>query len=230
MAPITFDGDEVTEVTIDGEQVSEITMDGDLVWRASQTIDDFEDGDRSGWDVPSSTGGDQIVSPGLNGTDHAWEHTGFREAHLAGANTVDRGPQPGDRFEFWFNLTNASGSSINRFEFGCSQVGDGDLYRIEFERETSDNEFQIEKIAGGSQSMTDTDPGHAVAQDTVYRCEVNWNHGDNQITAQLFDANGNADSAILSITDTEYSQPGVCLFTNSNSTVVWDQMRITDTA
>lgn len=228
--PINFEGDNIEAITFDGDEIEEVTFNGDVVWTAVEIVDDFEDGDHSGWTVPSSTGGDQIVSPGHDGTDYAWEHTGFREAHLAGADAVDRGPQQGDRFEFWFNLTNASGSAINRFEFGCSGTGDGDLYRIEFERETGDNEFQLEKLAGGSQAKTDTDPGHAVAEDTVYRCVIEWNYGDSQITAQLYDGNGNTDSALLSISDTEYTQPGVCLFTNENSTVDWDEIRITDTA
>lgn len=193
-------------------------------------IDDFEDGDASGWDV-SGTGTRSIVS-GLNGSDFAWEHAGFSEAHLAGANAVDRGPQPGDVFEFWFQVTNTSGSVINRFEFSADGINESDVYRVEFERETGDNEFQIQKISGGSSVKNSTDAGYAVSTNQVYKCRIEWNAGNNNITAQILLPDGTADSNQVSISDdssaagSDFTQPGVFIRTNDNNTCEWDEIRI----
>lgn len=192
-------------------------------------IDDFEDGNRSGWTVPGSTGSDNVYSPGLNGTNHRWQLNGFREAHLAGADAVDRGPEPGDIFEFWFRIEAAGGSVINRFEFSADGINEPDCYRLEFERGTGDNEFSLEKIQNGGQAKVDTDPGHSVNINQIYRCEVHWNVGNNSITAQLFFPNGNAASDQLSISDAssgEFAQPGISLRANSNNNWSIDEIRI----
>lgn len=206
-----------------------------LIYAPVEIIDDFEDGNRTGWNVPSSTGSDTVTTSGLDGTSYRWEQTGFREAHLAGVDAVDRGPQPGDVFEFWFRVESTSGSTINRFEFSADGINENDVYRIEFERETGDNEFQIQKISGGSSVKNDTDPGHSVAINQTYRCEIQWNAGNNNITAQLFLPDGTADSNQVSITDdssaagSDFTQPGIFIRTNGNNVCSWDEIRIPNT-
>lgn len=230
--PINFEGDDIQSITFGGDPIGEVTFNGDVVWTATEIVDDFEDGNRSGWNVASSTGSDTVESPGLDRTSFAWTHTEFREAHLAGLNAVDRGPQPGDTFEFWFRVTSTSGSTINRFEFSADTLNDDDCYRIEFERETGDNEFSIEKISDGGQAKIDTDPGHTVTIDQTYRCEIGWNDGSNQITAQLFTPDGTVSSNRVAITDDssasggEYTQPGIFIRTNGNNTCRWDEIKI----
>lgn len=210
-------------------------VNGEWLIVSGETIDNFEDGNRSGWTVPASTGDDQIVSPGLNGSDFLWEHTGFREGHLRGADAVDRGPQPGDVFEFWFRITSTSSGQVRgRFEFSADGTNDGDKYRIEWERQTQDNELSIAKWRGGSQVLLDTDEAFAAAVGQIYRCEVQWNHGDNQIIAQLFGPSGSALSNQVSITDDsvtsggEFTQPGIVLWTNANQVCEYDEIGIID--
>lgn len=227
----TIDASEIQDVTIDGDPVTEITMDGDVAWQAVEIVDNFEDGSADGWST-QGTGSRSVVSGGLNGSSYKWEHNGFSEVHLAGADAVDRGPQPGDVFNFWFQVTSTSGSTINRFEFSADSMNDNDCYRVEFERETGDNEFQIQKISGGSSVKNNTDPGHSVNIDQVYRCKVQWNAGDTNITAQLFHPDGTTASAQVSISDdssasgSEYTQPGVFIRTNDNNTCEWDEIKI----
>lgn len=227
----TIDGSEYSAVTIDGQDVTEITVDGAVVWVAKRVIHDFENNNHAGWDVESSTGSDNIVSNGLNGTNYAWRHNGFRQAHLAGADAIDRGPQPGDVFEFWFRVDSASGPVINRFEFSADGHNEPDCYRIEFERGTGDNEFSLEKYVNGSQQKIDTDPG-AVSVGQIYRCEVRWNVGNSNVEAQFFYPNGNAASSKLSITDnssssgSEFTQPGIFIRTNDNNSCTWDEFVI----
>lgn len=193
--------------------------------------DNFEDGDAAGW-TTSGTGTRSVVSGGLDGTNYKWEHAGFSEVHLAGADAVDRGPQPGDVFEFWFQVTNTSGSVINRFEFSADGINENDVYRVEFERETGDNEFSLEKISGGSQAKIDTHAGHAVSTNQVYKCRIEWNAGNNNITAQILLPDGTADSNQVSISDdssasgSDFTQPGVFIRTNDNNTCEWDEIRI----
>lgn len=195
---------------------------------SSEIIDNFEDGDASEWTV-SGTGNRSIVS-GLNGTGNAWQHDGFTRAHLAGADAVDRGPQPGDIFEFWFRITSTSSGQVRgRFEFSADGTQDDDMYRIEWERETSDNELAIEKYSGGSQELLDTDENFTASIDQTYRCEVHWNVGDNAITAQLYHPDGSTASSQVSISDSssgEWAQPGIKFFTNDNHVCRYDEVRI----
>lgn len=188
-------------------------------------IDDFEDGDASGWTVPSSTGGDTIVSPGLHGTDYGWQLDGFREAHLAGADAVDRGPQQGDTFEYSFEIDDYSGNpALFRFEFACSGTGDGDLYRIEYEINDSDPDVAIYKMSGGSSAETSTFKTIDPAVGDVVRAEVRWNVDDSNIEIDHY-VNGSFKHTI-SIADTQWTQPGVCLFVNSNVMLTFDEARI----
>lgn len=193
-------------------------------------IDNFEDGDRSGWTVPSSTGSDSVNSPGLDGTDFLWEHDGFREGHLAGADAVDRGPQPGDVWEFWFQITSDNGNQvINRVEFSADGTADDDMYRIEFERNTGDTELSLEKYVGGSQDILVTDENFLPSIGQVYRCEIQWNAGDDNITIQMFLPDGSTASQQIGFTDSssgEFAQPGIYLRNSGNSVCEWDEIRI----
>lgn len=207
-----------------------LKVNGSWVPVSSEIIDNFEDGDRGGWTVPSSTGSDSVISPGLDGSDFKWEMSGFREGHLAGADAVDRGPQPGDTWEFWFQITETSGDVISRLEFSADGTDDDDMYRIEWERETGDNELSLEKYSGGSQELIDTDPNFAPGIGFIYRCEVQWNAGNNDITCQMF-LDGSPDSAQLSISDSssgEFAQPGIHIFNSGNNVCEYDEIRITD--
>jgi hypothetical protein len=187
-------------------------------------IDDFEDGDHAGWTVPSSTGSDTIVS-GLHGTDYGWRLNGFREAHLAGADAVDRGPQQGDTFEYSFQIDDyGSGSALFRFEFACSGTGDGDRYRVEYEINDSDPDTALYKQSGGSTAETSTFKTIDPAVGDVVRAEIRWNVGDSNIEVDHY-LNGSFLHTI-SITDTAYTQPGVCLFVNSNLVTTVDEIRI----
>ncbi len=234
MTHSTIDGSEYNAVTADGDDIKEITVDGTVVWQAVQIVDDFEDGDDSGWDVPSSTGSDAVVTPGLDNTDYKWEITGFREPHLSGNSTVDRGPQPGDLWEFWFQITNTtSGGVINRFEFATYGQDDGHFYRIEWERETGDNELSIEKYSGGSQELVDTDPNFSPSMDFPYRCRIGWNHGDNQIAVDMITPGGDIVGSV-SITDdssasASFQDQGIRIENSGNNTCEYDEIKITDT-
>lgn len=231
----TIDNEEIEGVTIDGEDVAEITMDGDIVWEAVQVVDDFEDGDHSGWDVPSSTGSDSIVS-GLDGTDHAWQHDGPREGQLSGGNAIDRGPQPGDVIEVWFRIDSSSGTSLSRFDLSAGSNNDDDIYRLEWEAGGISNKtLSLEKVVGGSADKIDT-VSFAPSDGAVYRCEIHWNYGNNAIEAQMFDSGGGTESNTVSISDdssaagSQFNQPGIHIWTNDNETKTWDEIRITDTA
>lgn len=202
-----------------------------LIYRPVTVVDNFEDGNASSWST-QGTGSRSVTSGGLNGSNYKWEHNGFSEVHLAGSNAVDRGPQPGDHIRFWFRLNSTSGSTINRFEFSADTFNDSDCYRVEFERETGDNEFQIQKISGGSSVKNSTDPGHSVSIGQTYYCDILWNVGDTDITAQIFTPDGTADSSQVSISDdssavgSDYNQPGVFIRTNDNNHCYWDQIAI----
>lgn len=194
------------------------------------TIDNFDDGDRAGWTVPSSTGGDSVISPGLDGSDSKWEHDGFREGHLAGADAVDRGPQPGDVWEFWFQITSDNGNQvINRVEFSADGTADDDMYRIEFERNTGDTELSLEKFVGGSQDTLVTDENFLPSIGQVYRCEIQWNAGDSNVAIQMFHPDGSTASNQIGFTDSssgEFAQPGIYVRNSGNSVCEWDEFRI----
>lgn len=207
-------------------------VNGSWVAVSNVVVDNFEDGDASGW-TQSGTGSRSVISGGFDSTDFRWEHNGFSEVHLAGADAVDRGPQPGDVFEFWFRIESTSGSVINRFEFSADGLNEADVYRIEFERETGADEFSIEKISGGSQALISTD-SFAPAISQTYRCEINWNVGNNAITAQIFTPDGSSASNQVSITDdssaagSDFQQPGIFIRTNDNNVCTWDEIRVTN--
>lgn len=202
--------------------------DGTWIPVSGLIIDDFEDGDDSEWSIPGT--GNRSIVGGLNGTNFAWEHNGFTEAHLAGANAVDRGPQPGDIWEFWFEITNDNGNSvINRFEFAADGTADDDKYRIEWERNTGDTELSLEKFSNGSQELLDTDENFVPNLDQVYRMQVEWNAGNNNINVQAFFPNGNTASSVVSISDNssgEFAQPGIAIITNDNNTSTYDEIRV----
>lgn len=199
-----------------------------------EIIDDFEDGNRTGWTVPSSSGSDTVTSSGYDGSSFRWQHSGPREGHLAGADAVDRGPQPGDQFEVWFQIESDNGNSvINRFEFSADSTSDGDKYRVEFERNTSDTELSLEKFTSGSQALLDTDENFVPSIGQTYRLQIDWNNGNNNITVQAFLPNGNTASTAVTITDdssaagAEFTQPGIYCQTNGNNTCSWDEIKIT---
>lgn len=197
-------------------------------------VDNFEDGNRNGWNVPSSSGGDSIVSPGLNGTGNAWQHTGLREGQLPGSGAIDRGPQPGDRFNIWFRIDSTSGEVINRIQFSADGTSDGDCYRFEIQHgDSAGNEYRLQKISGGSVGKESLESGSpSIGQ--AYRVQFDWNRGNTDITVQVFRPNGNSVTNPITITDdspqsgTDYTQPGVFLRTNANCVCTWDEIRITD--
>lgn len=232
MTHSTADNTEIQAVTADGTDIQEITADGTLVWQAVEIIDDFEDGDASGWDV--SGGGTRSIVSGLDGTSFAWEHSGFTEAYLSGSNAVDRGPQPGDVFEIWVQIDSDNGGSvINRIEFSSDGAGDGDKYRIEYERNTSDTELSIEKISGGTQDLLDTDENFVPSLGQTYRLVVGWNDGDTDVTGQMLFPDGSNASTQVSISDdssaagSEFTQDGIYVQTNDNNTQIVDEAKIT---
>lgn len=231
----TIDGSEIEAVTIDGEEVEVITMDGDVVFKAVSVVDDFESGSEAGWDFtnPAEQSDADIVTPGLRGTDFAWRHTDFVNVHLAGANAVDRGPQPGDVIEVWFYITNITGSPvINRFEFSSENVDDTQCYRVEFEASTNDPELSIEDVAEGE---IDTDAGVEFFEGQLYSLRIEWEFGNDLVRARAFnEPNHSPKSNWVSISEPatqsgSYDNPGVSLFSNSNNTIIWDEIRIIDT-
>lgn len=174
------------------------------------------------WTFPSATGAHSVVSPGLQGTEHALRFDGFQKGYLNGAL------QQGERFAFSFKPTKYSGApSLIRFQFACSGAGDGNTYRLEFEgSNTSNSDWSLEKYTNGT--LTDVDAagdGVGAALGDEYRVEVDWNTGDTHITARWYNPNGSLRSTPLSITDTEYTQSGVCLMCNANATVLWDEIQ-----
>lgn len=194
-------------------------------------VDNFEDGDDSGWTVDS--GSPSVVSGGLDGTDFAWQHDGFVEAHLAGADAVDRGLQPGDVWQIWFQIeSDTGGEVIDRVEYSADGTSDADKYRIEWERNTSDTELSIEKISGGSQELLDTDENFVPSLGQTYYCEGGWNAGDNAHTAQMFTPDGSTASAQVSITDdsssagSDFQQPGIAIINSGNNSTLYDEARI----
>lgn len=206
----------------------------ELIYTPVMVVDNFEDGDHAGWTVATSTGGDTILSSGFDGTSYAWQFQQFREAHLAGADAVERGPQPGDRFELWFQLDSQSGAVINRFKFSADGITDGDCYQFEFQH-TSDPEWRMQKLSGGSVSEQSLENGQPSVGQT-YRVVFDWNYSTwNELSAQVFTAGGNTVTSPLTLTEdssglgAEYSQPGIVLRNNDNATTTWDEIKITDT-
>jgi hypothetical protein len=173
----------------------------------------------TGWTFPAATGTHSVVSPGLQGTEYALKFDGFQKGHLTGAL------QHGKRFAFSFKPTNYSGApSLIRFQFACSGEGDENIYQIEFEgSNTSGSDWSLEKFSNGTQASVDVaGDGVGTTLGEEYRVEVDWNTGDTDITARWYNPDGTLRSTPLSITDSEYTQPGVCLMCNSNVTVLWD--------
>lgn len=210
---------------------------------ASQTslaiIDDFENGDRSGWTVPGSAGSDTVVSDGHDGSSFCWRHSNVRKGYLAGGDAVDRGPQPGDTFEFWFRIMSTSGEVVNRFVFSASGsnlfsngTDNPNSYRVEFERDTANNELSIEKISGGLQTELATDETFEPAIGQRYRCQIGWNDRNNEITVQVFHPDGTAASSKISITDdsaaagSAFQQPGIYIMNGGNNICEWDEIKI----
>lgn len=190
-----------------------------------QTEDDYS----TGWTFPGSTGSYSVVSPGLQNTEYALRFDGFQQGYLSGAAANERVPRQGDRFEFAFEPIDYTGApSIIRIQFACSGVDDESMYRIEFEgSNTSGSDWSLEKFTNGSQTMVDAaDDGVGAAPGDEYRVEVDWNAGNNRITARWYNADGTQRSRQLSITDTAYTQPGICLMCNGNATVLWDEIRV----
>lgn len=207
-----------------------LKVNGSWVPVSNVVIDNFEDGDAAEWTVDGG-GTRSMISGGFDGDDWRWQHDGFTRAHLAGADAVDRGPQPGDEFEIWFRIENTSGSVINRFEFSADGLDEPSVYRVEWERETGDNEFSIEKYSGGNQDLISTDP-FAASTTQTYRLRINWNNGNNNITAQLLLSDGSAASNVVSITDdsssagSDFQQPGIYIRTNDNNASTYGAARI----
>lgn len=235
MTDDTADGSIFHSVNADNSDIKEITVDGSVAWRAVEIIDDFEDGNATGWTIGDTSSGssEAIVSPGLDGSNNAWEWDGEFEAHLAGADAVDRGPQPGDVFEVWFQIGSSSSTALSRFEFSADGNSDPDKYRIEWEAGSISNKtVSIEKYSGGSVTKVDT-ASFAPTDGTTYRCEIRWNAGNNLVEAQMYDAGGSSASSAFSITDdssasgSEYTQPGIQMWANANMTnYQWDEFKI----
>lgn len=176
----------------------------------------------SGWTFPTATGTHSVVSPGLQGTEHALRFDGFQKGYLADAL------QQGQRFAFSFKPTNYSGApSLIRFQFACSGEGDGNMYRLEFEgSNTSGSDWSLEKYTNGTVANIDAaGDGVGAAIGDEYRIEIDWNVDDTHITARWYNPDGTLRSTPLSITDTEHTQPGVCLTCNANVTVLWDEIQ-----
>ena len=176
----------------------------------------------TGWTFPPATGTHSVVSPGLQGTKYALRFDGFQKGYLAGAL------QQGERFAFSFKPTNYSGApSLIRFQFACSGEGDGNMYRLEFEgSNTSGSDWSLEKYTNGTLADVDAaGDGVGAALGDEYRVEVDWNSSDTHITARWYNSNGTLRSTPLSITDTEYTQSGVCLMCNANAIVLWDEIQ-----
>lgn len=206
-----------------------LKRDGEWIPVSYEVIDDFEDGNANAWSVDGS-GTQDVTSPGMDGTDFAWRHDQFTEAHLAGANAVDRGPQPSDVIEFWFHIgLEYGGEIINRFEFSADGLNDSDKYRIEWERNTADTELSIEKIQDNTQVALDTDEGFEPLVGVDYRAQVAWNiDGTNNISVDVFDEGGTLRGS-CSIADNstgEFAEPGIYVRTNNNCIQLFDQFRI----
>lgn len=201
-----------------------------LIYSPVEIIDDFEDlnvGTSPGrWTVPGSTGSDTIVSPGMGGTNRAWKLVGPREGHLSSSNAIDRGPQPGETFEFQFRPTKYDGSpSLIRFDFACPGISAPNFYRIEFEgSNTSGADMSIEKYSNGSPTgKVDTiSQSPSVGDHIVIR--VSWRDGNNGLIVNYFE-NGSY-RATARIDDTEYSAAGVRVWCNAYVDMVLDEILI----
>lgn len=235
--PIKINGHgEVSPDVLGHHQIEEVRVKGiGTVWKGVEIVDDFESGSEAGWGFvnPAERDDADIVRPGLRGSGFAWRHTDFVNVHLTGGNAVDRGPQPGDIFEFWFYIADITGSPvINRFEFSSESVNDDQCYRIEFEANTDAPEFQLEDVASGE---IDTDPGVEFEQDSLYSIHVEWKHNDNNVRARAFNEPGHTPvSQWIELYEpapgAEYDNPGISLFSDANNTIVWDEIRILDSA
>lgn len=211
---------------IKGEtEIEEVRVKGvGVVWTGVEVIDNFEDGSAANWHVPSSTGGDQIISPGLAGTDFRWQLNGFREGSLDGVDAIDRGPQQGDKFEYRFRIDEYSpDSALFRFAFASSSVSDDAQYRVEYELNDPDPDVAIYK--GNSGETSTFKPIDPVEGDVV-RAVVRWNYGDNDIEIDHYV--GGSFLHTISITDTEYTQPGVSVFVGANCIISLDEVQILD--
>lgn len=193
-------------------------------------VEDFEDGNRAGWNVPGSSGSDSVVSPGLNNTQHAWKLFGPREGHLPSSDAIERGPSPGETFEFRFRITDFSGSpSIFRFDFACTGNSDGNMYRIEFEgSNTGGADMSLEKYSNGNPPSSgsgnvDTAPVSPSVGDNIH-IEVEWHENGNNIAVK-YRENGTLQ-ATVQIADSEYGAPGVCVEANAFVDVLVDEINI----
>lgn len=193
-------------------------------------IDDFESGRDPdnfwGYVNDAEKNDTDLISPGLDGTSNRWRHKDFVNVHLTGSNAVDRGPQQGDVFEVWFRIETITGSPvINRFEFGATGVDDSDMYRVEFEANTSEPEFQFEDTSG---EHLVTDAGVEFREGQTYSIRIEWKAGNDQVTAQAFEEPGhNPFSQKLSFLEPGgYTAPGINLFTDANNVCSWDEIRI----
>lgn len=192
-------------------------------------IDDFENTNpESRWVFKNQAEKNDVtvITPGLAGTGHRWQHQDFVEVFLPGSQAVDRPPQQGDIFEVWFRIDNITGSPvINRFEFGATSQTDNDVYRVEFEANTGGPEFQLEDTSG---EHLVTDPGVEFVEDQNYSIRIEWKAGDNQVRAQAFEEpNHNPYSQQLSITEPGgFTGDGITLFANGNNVLSWDEIRI----
>ena len=170
------------------------------------TIDDFEDNDIS--EYSGDTGQFSTQTGTVESGTYALETTGSGYDTMFSTSGLDTYPQQGDTFEYYFRFGSAGSEGGMAFAYDGSGQ---EYYRIYV---SDGQKFEINKwvagsdstIAGGaSQLSSDNGTGE------WFRAEVEWNDGDSDIVAHIYDSTDTevGGSPITASGETDYNHTGI---------------------
>lgn len=244
MAPISFDGTDVTGITVDGDDVQEVTMDGDVVWVAETLIDSFEDGDLSEY---SQSGGNWEVEDESNAATNAKDGSKLLKGDPGGdtanealysTSGLNTYPSPGDTFKGWARTGDDTSEDDEQGPFvyfavasGAPRSG-GRGYQAGITNSGSSlDDTTIKRMdTDGSVTTLASDTSHSYSMSTWYEFEVDW-ATDGTITFTTYNESGTQLNSV-SATDTNYSDGGFGVehgsgsATSGFSTAYWDYWRV----
>jgi len=178
--PTSIDGTDITGATIDGTDVTEITVDGQTVFTAVNTIDDFEDGNVSEYQVTTGnfaatataafTGsfGGELSAPGT--TAEVYSDTGLQNY-----------PAPGDTVTGYIQAN-------SRYAATWIYTDGSDGWRCAFS--TQNNTVRLGLVENGSFSIP-TSTTATVNNGQWYQQVIELDANGQDITYTLKDTSGN---------------------------------------
>lgn len=235
--PVSFDGDDISDISIDGNAVTEVTMDGDVVWTdsgnttTSVVVEDWESSDPlSDWS--GDTGDCNIDTTAHASGSQSLETTGqWRTIITASAADLNASPTQGDRFEFYVAHESTSSNCDSRIQFARQDADN--FYFVHTDGNAG--HIGIKKYENGESTVL-AEKDFTWDAGVWQRVEVEWDDGERfggnagDFTVRAY-TDGDQDFTEITANDTQWTSGDVGVWTekSSNSNRVWfDGWKITD--